>query len=186
MPYGIEGEPTVQKLLDDGADLVCFSGDKLFGGPQAGIIVGRKDLMDRIKKNPYYRMMRCDKVTLSLLEHTLKLYLNPENVIEKIPTLRAIARPEAGVLAEAEDIAERLNKGGVNARVEASTSQIGGGSTPGELLPTHVVVIDSLGGSLDAASKRLRMGTPSVFCRIEDDSLRNLTRDPCSPARNTN
>ncbi|MHC4841394.1 MAG: L-seryl-tRNA(Sec) selenium transferase [Planctomycetota bacterium] len=170
--YGIEGEPSVQKLLDDGADLVCFSGDKLFGGPQAGIIVGRQDLVDRIKKNPYYRMMRCDKVTLSLLEHTLKLYLNPDNVIEKVPTLRAIARPEAGVLADAEDIAERLNKGGVKARVEASSSQIGGGSTPGESLPTHVVVIDSLGGSLDAAAKRLRMGTPSVFCRIEDESLR--------------
>ncbi|MDC1141962.1 L-seryl-tRNA(Sec) selenium transferase [Planctomycetota bacterium] len=170
--YGIEGEPSVQKLLDDGADLVCFSGDKLFGGPQAGIIVGRKDLVDRIKKNPYYRMMRCDKVTLSLLEHTLKMYLNPETVIENIPTLRAIARPEAGVLAEAEDIAERLNAGGVTARIEENTSQIGGGSTPGERLPTHVVVIDSLGGSLVAAAKRLRMGTPSIFCRIEDDALK--------------
>ncbi len=171
-PYGIEGEPTVQKLLEDGADLVCYSGDKLFGGPQAGIIVGSKELIDRIKKNPYYRMMRCDKVTLSLLEHTLKLYLNPENVIEQIPTLRAIARPAEGVLAEAEDIVAALKKAGIEAEIESAQSQIGGGSTPGENLPTHVVVIKSLGGSLDAASKRLRLGTPSVFCRIEDDALK--------------
>lgn len=169
--YGITSEPSVPELVRTGADLVCFSGDKLFGGPQAGIIVGRKDLVDRIKKNAYFRMMRCDKMTLALLEHTLKLYLDPENVLQTVPTLRAISRDAEEIKRKARSIATRLKKRGVEAELQDSTSQIGGGSTPGEELPTTVLVIRKLGGSPDAAAKRLRMNTPSVFCRIENDAL---------------
>ncbi len=170
-PWGITREPTVPELVATGADLVCFSGDKLFGGPQAGMIVGRKGLIDKIKKNALFRMMRCDKVTLSLLEHTLKLYLDTSTATQSVPTLAAIARPAAQVAKLARSIARRLAKHGVTATLQESTSQIGGGSTPGEELPTTVLVIDKLGGSPDAAAKRLRMGTPSVFCRIENDAL---------------
>jgi L-seryl-tRNA(Ser) seleniumtransferase len=169
--YGISREPSVPELVATGADLVCFSGDKLFGGPQAGLIVGRKDLVAAVKKNAMFRMMRCDKVTLALLEHTLKLYLNPEGVIESVPTLRAIARDAEDVRKSARAIVSRLKKADVEAELQNSTSQIGGGSTPGEELPTNCVVIRKLGGSPDAAAKRLRMNTPSVFCRIENDAL---------------
>lgn len=169
--YGITREPSVPDLVKTGADLVCFSGDKLFGGPQAGIIVGRKDLVDRIKKNAYFRMMRCDKMTLALLEHTLKLYLDPENILNAVPTLRAIAREPGEIKRKARSITTRLKKQGIEAELSESTSQIGGGSTPGEELPTTVLVIRKLGGSPDAAAKRLRMNTPSVFCRIENDAL---------------
>ena len=170
-PYGITREPSVPELVRTGADLVCFSGDKLFGGPQAGLIVGRKDLVAKVKKNAMFRMMRCDKVTLALLEHTLKLYLDPDNVLERVPTLRSIARDPEELRRKARSLVSRLKKLGVEATTADSTSQIGGGSTPGEELPTTVVIVKKLGGSPDAAAKRLRMGEPSVFCRIENDSL---------------
>ncbi|MCA8915809.1 MAG: L-seryl-tRNA(Sec) selenium transferase [Planctomycetes bacterium] len=170
-PYGITCEPSVPDLVRTGADLVCFSGDKLFGGPQAGLIVGRKDLVAQVKKNAMFRMMRCDKVTLSLLEHTLKLYLDPKQVIENVPTLRAIARDPEELRRKARAIAAKLKKAGIEAETADSTSQIGGGSTPGEELPTTVIAIRKLGGSPDTAAKRLRLGTPSVFCRIENDAL---------------
>jgi L-seryl-tRNA(Ser) seleniumtransferase len=170
-PYGITGEPTVQELIKQGADLVCFSGDKLLGGPQAGIIVGRKDLVEAVKKNALFRMMRCDKVTLSLLEHTLKLYLDPERALDDIPALDMISRSAAECARAARAIAARLKKRGIACETRESRSQVGGGSTPGDDLPTTVVVIKSLGGSPDAAARRLRIGNPSVFCRIEEDCL---------------
>lgn len=170
-PFGITREPSVPELIKQGADLVCFSGDKLFGGPQAGIIVGRKDLVAAVKKNALFRMMRCDKVTLSLLEHTLRLYLDPARAMEEVPTLELIARSAAECARAARAICARLKKRGISAFTREGRSQIGGGSTPGDDLPTTVVVIKDLGGTPDAAAKRLRMGTPSVFCRIEDDSL---------------
>ncbi len=170
-PYGITREPSVPQLVASGADLVCFSGDKLLGGPQAGIIVGRKDLVAAVKKNALFRMMRCDKVTLSLLEHTLKLYLDPQRALEEVPTLQLISRSNAECARAARAITARLKKRGIAADIRESRSQIGGGSTPGDDLPTTVVEIRSLGGGLEAAAKRLRMGTPSVFCRIESDAL---------------
>ncbi|MBX3473690.1 MAG: L-seryl-tRNA(Sec) selenium transferase [Planctomycetes bacterium] len=170
-PFGITREPSVPELIRQGADLVCFSGDKLFGGPQAGIIVGRKDLVAAVKKNALFRMMRCDKVTLSLLEHTLRLYLDPARALEEVPTLNLISRSAAECARAARAICARLKKRGIAAETRESRSQIGGGSTPGDDLPTTVVVIKSLGGTPDAAARRLRMGTPSVFCRIEEDSL---------------
>ncbi len=170
-PYGITREPSVPQLVASGADLVCFSGDKLLGGPQAGIIVGRKDLVAAVKKNALFRMMRCDKVTLSLLEHTLKLYLDPQRALEEVPTLQLISRSNAECARAARAITARLKKRGIAADIRESRSQIGGGSTPGDDLPTTVVEIRSLGGGLEAAAKRLRMGTPSVFCRIENDAL---------------
>jgi L-seryl-tRNA(Ser) seleniumtransferase len=161
----------VPELIKTGADVVCFSGDKLFGGPQAGIIVGRKELIKKVKKNALFRMMRCDKVTLALLEHTLKLYLDTSTAPQTVPTLAAISKPADEVKKLAKSIATRLRKRRIKVELQESTSQIGGGSTPGESLPTTVLAIDNLGGSPDIAARRLRMGTPSVFCRIENDAL---------------
>jgi L-seryl-tRNA(Ser) seleniumtransferase len=169
--YGITREPSVPELIKTGADVVCFSGDKLFGGPQAGIIVGRKELIKKVKKNALFRMMRCDKVTLALLEHTLKLYLDTSTAPQTVPTLAAISKPADEVKKLAKSIATRLRKRRIKVELQDSTSQIGGGSTPGESLPTTVLAIDNLGGSPDIAARRLRMGTPSVFCRIENDAL---------------
>lgn len=168
-PYGISREETVQELLAQGADLVCFSGDKLFGGPQAGIIVGRADLVKAVKKNALFRMLRCDKVTLALLEHTLKLYLNSDLVKQTVPTLRAITRDVADVRKDADTIHAALAAVGVDATVDAHQSQIGGGSTPGEHLDTFVVRVPM--DKPDDAATRLRTGSPSVFCRIEDNAL---------------
>jgi L-seryl-tRNA(Ser) seleniumtransferase len=116
-------------------------------------------------------MMRCDKVTLALLEHSLKLYLDQATVIENVPTLRAITRKPDELASAALALKSDLKKRGIDVELQESTSQIGGGSTPGEELPTTVLVVRKLGGSPDAAAKRLRMNTPSVFCRIENDAL---------------
>jgi L-seryl-tRNA(Ser) seleniumtransferase len=169
--YGVTREPSVPELVASGADLVCFSGDKLFGGPQAGMIVGKRELVQRVKKNALFRMMRCDKVTLSLLEHTLKLYLDAAQAPQRVPTLAAIARPAEDVRKLARSIASRLKRRGITAELADSTSQIGGGSTPGEDLSTTVLSVAPNGSTPDAAARRLRLGTPSVFCRIENERL---------------
>ncbi|MCC6574830.1 MAG: L-seryl-tRNA(Sec) selenium transferase [Planctomycetes bacterium] len=169
--FGLTREPCVPDLMKSGVDVLCISGDKLFGGPQAGMIMGSKDLIEKIKRNALFRMVRCDKVTLALLEATLRLYLKPENVFERVPTLRAIARTEDDVKAEASKIAATLDQLGIDASIAQAQSQIGGGSTPGEYLPTTVVIVRGLGRSPDAAATLLRRNTPSVFCRIEYDAL---------------
>lgn len=169
--FGLTREPCVPKLMRSGVDIFCISGDKLFGGPQAGIILGRPDLVAKVKKNALFRMLRCDKVTLALLEATLRLYLRPETVFEEVPTLRAISRSATDVKADAVRIAAGLKGRGVEASTADAQSQIGGGSTPGEYLPSTVVIVRGLGRSPDAAATTLRRNSPSVFCRIEDDAL---------------
>jgi L-seryl-tRNA(Ser) seleniumtransferase len=169
--YGISREPSVPELIKQGVDVICISGDKLFGGPQAGMIIGKPEFVARVKKNALFRMVRCDKVTLALLEATLKLYLDEDRVLSRIPTLRAITRDPVEVKLAAESICARLKKAGLDASTAASTSQIGGGSTPGEYLPTTVIVVKNLHKSADEAARRLRVGTPSVFCRIEENAL---------------
>ena len=169
--YGITREPSVPELLKSGVDVVCISGDKLFGGPQAGMIVGNPEIIQRVKKNALFRMVRCDKVTLSLLEATLALYLDHDKVMQRVPTLRAISRDPLDVKASAEAICAKLKMAGIDASTAASSSQIGGGSTPGEYLATTVVSVRNLVKSADEAARRLRVGTPSVFCRIEDNTL---------------
>lgn len=169
--YGISREPSVPELLKHGVDVLCISGDKLLGGPQAGIIVGKPEIIQRVKKNALFRMVRCDKVTLALLEATLKLYLDEDNAFKSVPTLAAISRDAVEVKLSAERICAALKKGGLDVSTAAATSQVGGGSTPGEFLPTTVVVWRGPFKSADDAAMRLRMATPSVFGRIEDNAL---------------
>ncbi|CAG0985962.1 L-seryl-tRNA(Ser) seleniumtransferase [Planctomycetaceae bacterium] len=169
--YGIAREPSVPELLKQDLDVLCISGDKLLGGPQAGIIMGKPEFIQRVKKNALFRMVRCDKFTLSLLEATLKLYLDGDNALKHVPTLAAITRDPLEVKLSAERICATLKKAGLDVSTASATSQVGGGSTPGEFLPTTVIAWRGPFKSVDDVARRLRLGTPCVFARIENDAL---------------
>jgi L-seryl-tRNA(Ser) seleniumtransferase len=166
-PYGLHDEPVVQELIRQGADLVCFSGDKLLGGPQAGICVGRRDLIQRLKKNQMFRMLRCDKVTLSLLEATLRLYRNPETVWQTVPTLNMISQALGIVQERAERLMLALSEvSGISCELVPHEAYIGGGSLPAERLPSYAVRVEANGYTVDGLATALRRGEPSVFGRI--------------------
>ncbi len=142
--YGLPGEPVVRDRVSTGADVVTFSGDKLLGGPQAGLIVGRKDIVDKIKNNPLKRALRADKITLSALEATLRLYLNKESLPEMLPTLRFMTRDlraiEETALKARELLKSRLGPS-FKISVENGESVVGAGSLPGHNIPTKVIAI---------------------------------------------
>ena len=163
-PYGLAPEPTVQESLAAGADLVTFSGDKLLGGPQAGLIVGRATLIAKLRSHPLARALRVDKTTLAGLEATLLAYLNGRATSD-IPVWRMIAATPELLRTRAERIAAAIGGG---AMVLACASAVGGGSLPGETLPSFAVAI---GGAPDDLARRLRQGTPPVIGRIADDRL---------------
>ena len=169
-PYGLPDEPMVPQSLTDGADLVLFSGDKLLGGPQAGIIVGKKQHIQRIEKDPLMRAFRLDKMTLAALEATLRLYLNPTRAIREVPTLRmlSMSRDEIRHRADALAIKFRTIPGIGNADVHDDSAFVGGGSFPDTALPTAVISIkpETIGDA--ALAERLRTGEPSVMARTKD------------------
>ncbi len=162
--YGMEHEPMVQESISAGADVVCFSGDKLLGGPQAGIIIGKADLIARIKKHPLARALRADKLCLAALTATLLLYLKNDAESE-IPVWRMIARPLKDVKASAESWRRELGTG----QVIRSESTVGGGSLPGESIPTYVLAFTVK--SPDRFSARLRIQSPPVIARTENDMV---------------
>ena len=166
--YGLNKEPTIADSLADGADLVCFSGDKLLGGPQAGIIVGRAALIDRLKRHPLARAIRADKLCLSALTATLLHYMKDEAERE-IPIWRMIATPAEALSAKAESWAAYLKSdaAGVNFSVLPGQSTIGGGSLPGETLPTSLLAIEV--AEPDRLIARLREQRPPMIARIQDD-----------------
>jgi L-seryl-tRNA(Ser) seleniumtransferase len=167
-PYGLVHEPTIQESVAVGASLVSCSGDKLLGGPQAGLILGRADLIARLKKAPLTRALRVDKTTLAGLQATLRHYLLGE-ATEKVPVWRMIGQDGETLAERARAGVEALQGLGVAARVLSGQSAVGGGSLPGETLPTHLVALDT--GSPDAVAARLRAGEPPVITRIEDGRL---------------
>jgi L-seryl-tRNA(Ser) seleniumtransferase len=167
-PYGLAHEPTVQESVAAGASLVSFSGDKLLGGPQAGLILGRADLISHLKRFPLTRALRVDKTTLAALQATLRHYLLGE-ATEKVPVWRMIGQSEAMLEERARAWVRALGGLGVAAEVIAGRSTVGGGSLPGETLPTRLVALAV--DSPDATATRLRAGEPPVVARIEDGRL---------------
>ncbi len=167
--FGLGHEPTVQESVAAGCALAFFSGDKLLGGPQAGIIVGRKDLVQRLSRHPLARAIRIDKLSLAALGATLLHYLKEEAETE-IPTWRMIATPEAELKRRASRWAKAI---GTQASLARGHSTIGGGSLPGETLPTWLVALDATTypGGADALAAALRRADPPVIGRIEDDRV---------------
>ena len=162
--YGLAHEPTVQESLAAGVDVVCFSGDKLLGGPQAGIIIGKAELIAKIKKHPLARAMRADKTCLAGITATLLHYLKDEAERE-IPIWKMISMPLDEVKARAENWARELGAGSV---VE-SEATVGGGSLPGESFPSYVLSLSVK--SPDRFLKKLRQQNPPVIARTENDKI---------------
>jgi len=171
--HGFPDEPTAPGSVRAGADLVCASADKLTGGCQAGFICGRRDLVAHLRRSPLYRALRVDKVTLIALEATLRLYLDPETLLNANPTLRMIAEPLEACARRASRIARAIRQAAPKADVVISgaRAQIGSGSVPGESLPTKVVAVRVSGLSADELARRLRLGEPPILTRIRDDRV---------------
>ena len=172
--WGLGTEPTVQDALKDGVDVVTFSGDKLLGGPQAGIILGRRDVIDRIRKNPLNRALRIDKLTLAALEATLRQYLLSRDPSKVIPVLRAMTEPLQGVQKRAEGLLERLEGIGdtrFTFQLREATSLSGGGALPGRDIPTVVIAVTASHLSAQALERMLRGNNPPVVARIFEEQV---------------
>ena len=171
--FGLSDEPVVSHSVQAGADVILFSGDKLIGGPQCGIIVGKKEYIQRIIKNPLMRAMRVGKLTLAALQATLKLYQRPQEARIQIPLLRMLATPIENLKMRAEKFATQINHLGYvkNAVAEESQSMLGGGSIPTQHLPSWSVAIETEGLSVDDLAGKLREGTPALIGRVHKDRL---------------
>ncbi|KGF07839.1 L-seryl-tRNA(Sec) selenium transferase [Ezakiella coagulans] len=157
--YGLMHEPTVQESVESGIDIITFSGDKLLGGPQAGIIIGKKKYIDRLKRNQLTRALRVDKMTIKLLEEIFKVYLYEKDPVKKIPTLNMITKSKENILEDSKKVSKGLKKLGYEAEVVEDYSEVGGGSLPTEKLPTYVVKVsdDELSeGEIDYRLRHLK------------------------------
>ncbi|OCJ45402.1 L-seryl-tRNA(Sec) selenium transferase [Serratia sp. 14-2641] len=175
--YGLPAEPMPQRLIAAGVDLVTFSGDKLLGGPQAGIIVGKKDLIARLQQHPLKRALRVGKITLAALEATLRLYQQPELLAEHLPTLRLLTRPQQQMQETAERLQGQLAplfSGRFELRSEPCWSQIGSGSLPVDRLPSYALTfapLDGRGATLEGLAQQWRGLPQPVIGRINDGKL---------------
>lgn len=164
-PWHLSGEPMVKEAVASGVDLVVFSGDKLLGGPQAGILVGTRAVIEACRKDPTARAVRADKLTLAALEATLRLYREPETARRDVPVLRMLTKSLDEIRREGESLAKGI---GAEASLIAGESEVGGGSFPGTTLKTWLVRIAVSHLSADGLSDRLRAGSPPVITRIAD------------------
>jgi L-seryl-tRNA(Ser) seleniumtransferase len=171
--YGLPKEPMVQESIEAGADVVCWSGDKLIGGPQCGIIIGKKVYIDRMKKNPFTRAMRCDKLTNAALEVTLQLFLKKEEIlIKEHAVFNILLKPLAQVKRQAQKCARILKKqfgSRMEISVKQAVSEIGGGSLSTEELPTYVVAIRPKTMTAHELARALRKYRVPIFGRVSED-----------------
>ena len=165
--FGIYGEPTVQDSVRAGVDVVSFSGDKLLGGPQAGIIVGKKAIVDKLKKHPLTRAMRVDKMTLAALEATLRSY--DAGLASEIPTIAMLSATPAQLRSKADALCALMTKAGIAAEVVPTEGQVGGGSVPTQMLASFAVAVQPAGVNLDQLEANLRLGSPAIVGRINHD-----------------
>jgi L-seryl-tRNA(Ser) seleniumtransferase len=171
--YGVEKEPLVKDSIKAGIDVACFSGDKLIGGPQSGVIVGKSETVEKIKKNPLARAFRIGKMTIAAMEATLKLFLHPEKLEENHPSYRMFALTPEELEKRARENAKKLD----NLREKAAfdiidgESQIGSGSVPTETLPSRVLRIEPLNQSAEEFARKLRLNQIPVFTRIQKNAV---------------
>lgn len=169
--FGMTYEPTVMDSLKNGADVVTFSGDKMLGGPQAGIIVGKKEYIDKMKKNQLTRALRVDKLTICSLEATLRMYLDEQKAKESIPTLKMLLYTYEELCERAEVLYKQIIDLNIDAQInlEDGLSQVGGGSMPLETMKSRVIAIKPNSISISELEKRLRLGGSHIIARVYDD-----------------
>jgi L-seryl-tRNA(Ser) seleniumtransferase len=170
--YGLPKEPIVAERIKAGAHVVTFSGDKILGGPQAGLIVGKRDLIGKMSKNHLHRALRCGKLTLAALEATLRRYRQSPNIVEEIPTLRAFTRPMQEIRTMGEMLLPKLTATlgkEFQLSLEDSTAQIGSGALPTEELPTVVLTVGHKKLSANSIAQKFRAANPPIIGRIKDE-----------------
>lgn len=169
-PLGIRDEPPAGASVRAGVDVVTFSGDKMLGGPQAGILTGKREPLDKIRRNPLFRTLRVDKLTIAALEATIALYLRDD--LDAIPALRMMRIPQEEIASRAARLAERIvAEPGCAVQIEDGESVIGGGSTPGQSLPTKLLAVTHTRYSAQDLEALLRRNSPPIIARIERDRL---------------
>ncbi len=166
--YGLTGEPLASDVVRDGATLVTMSGDKLLGGPQAGIVLGRRAAIERVRSNPLTRALRVDKLTLAALEATLTLYREPERAFSEIPTLAMVTEDVAEVRSRARSIAERLMARGIACDIVETDASVGGGAFPTARIPSAAI---ALSGEAERLDVQLRTAEPPIIGRTIDDRI---------------
>ena len=172
--YGLPYEPVVGHSIRDGADVVTFSGDKVLGGPQAGVILGKKRHLDQIRRNPLMRTLRCGKLTYAVIEATLRLYLNEDTLLDRHPLLRMFTEPPARVRDRGSRLISMMNDAltdTVELALEECVARTGGGALPTEEIPSAAVTLNPVDGSTERLAERMRQGEPSVLGYIKDDKL---------------
>jgi L-seryl-tRNA(Ser) seleniumtransferase len=167
--WGLRGEPTAIDAVHAGASVVVMSGDKLLGGPQAGIVLGRAEFVKRMRENPLARALRVDKLTLAALEATLELYRDREAAMRQVPVLRMLTSPVESIRARATAVASALASHGVQAEVVDSDATVGGGAFPSARIPSSAVRVAGIAGA--EAEKRLRAAPTPIIGRVADDTL---------------
>ena len=171
--YGLSHEPMVQESIRRGADIVCFSGDKLLGGPQAGIITGKKEYIDKMKRHPLMRAMRIDKFTVTVLEQVFREYRTPSRLDQNLPVFAMLSQSVEQLKEKAVRLADSLHIHEKDAviQVEPCASQVGGGALPGEVIESFGVTVQGKTITCEELEERLRKGNPPVICRVEKDRI---------------
>jgi L-seryl-tRNA(Ser) seleniumtransferase len=172
--FGLKKEPTVQETLRTGVDVVTFSGDKLLGGPQAGIILGRRETLEQVKKNPLNRALRIDKMTLAALEATMRLYLHEGETLRSIRSLRVLTEPVEEIARRAKKLRRLLKNAkteGLTLSLKKGSSMAGGGSLPTQEIPSVLLSLRSTKLSANALGERLRQFDIPIIARIAEEEV---------------